>query len=152
MVQPIPEGYHSLTPYLYVKGAADAIQFYEKALGATEIMRLEAPGGLIGHAEIKIGNSHVMLADEHPDLDAIGPETRGGTTVSFCIYLEDVDAAFAKAIEAGGTEIRPLVDQFYGDRSGTFVDPYGHVWTLATHIEDLTPEEMSARMAEMHGE
>lgn len=149
MVQPIPEGYHTVTPYLYLQRATEAITFYKKAFGATEVMRLEGPGGTVAHAEVKIGDCHVMLADEHPDLGALGPETRGGTTVSFCVYFEDVDAAFAKAIAAGGTEQRPVQDQFYGDRSGTLVDPFGHVWTLATHVEDVTPEEAQKRMEAM---
>jgi PhnB protein len=149
MAQPIPEGYHSVTPYLYVKGAAAAIQFYEEALGAKELMRLEGPGGTLGHAEVQIGTSRIMLADEHPDMDVLGPQSRCGTTVGFCVYVPDVDTAFARAISAGGKEVRPVQDQFYGDRSGTLLDPFGHQWTIATHMEDLDQEEVERRMAEM---
>lgn len=149
MVQPIPDGYAGAIPYLFVKGAAKAIDFYKAAFGAEEVMRLDMPGGMIGHAEIKIGGDIVMLADEHEGMGALGPETRGGTTVGFCVYVEDVDAAFAKAIEAGGKEQRPVQDQFYGDRSGTFIDPFGHQWTLATHVEDVTPQLIAERMAAM---
>ena len=144
-VKPIPEGYHSVTPYLIVDGAAAAIEFYEKVFGATELMRMPAPGGRIGHAEIKIGDSHVMLADEHPDMGHRGPKSLGGTTISLLVYLDNVDAVFPRAIEAGGKIVRPVQDQFYGDRSGTLEDPFGHVWTLATHIEDIPPAEMAQR-------
>jgi len=144
-VKPIPEGYHSVTPYLAVDGAGAAIDWYVRALGATELFRMEH-GGKIGHAEIKIGDSHVMLADEHPEMNHIGPKTRGGATASFMIYLEDVDAAFRRALDAGATELQPLDDKFYGDRAGTLADPFGHVWTLATHVEDVAPEEMERRM------
>lgn len=147
-VQPIPDGYHSVTPYLLIKGAADAIAFYVKAFGAVEVMKLAGPDGKIGHAEIRIGNSHVMLADEHPDMGFLGPQSRGGTTVSLLIYSEDCDALFAQAIAAGATELRPLCDQFYGDRSGTVTDPWGHVWTVATHVEDVPPEEIDRRFKE----
>lgn len=149
-VQPIPDGFHSVTPYLIVKKAADAIEFYKQALGAEERMRLTGPDGVsVMHAELTIGDSVVMLADENPDMGFLGPESLGGTATGLCIYLEDVDSAFQRALEAGGTELRPLVDQFYGDRSGTFQDPYGHWWTLATHTEDLTPEEIDRRFQEM---
>ena len=144
--KPIPEGYHSVTPYLIVAGAADAIDFYARAFGAEEVLRMPM-GDRIGHAEILIGDSHVMLADEWPDMGHLGPKTRGGPTSSLMIYLPDVDAAFARAIAAGATEDRAVVDQFYGDRSGTLTDPFGHQWTLATHIEDVAPEEMEQRMA-----
>ena len=147
MVKPIPDGYHSVTPYLVVDGAADAIEFYKKAFGATEVFRMPM-GDRVGHAEIKIGDSHVMLADEFPDMDHLGPKNRGGTTVSLMVYVEDVDAAFPKAIAAGATEKRPLEDQFWGDRMGTLTDPFGHMWSLATHKEDVAPEEMQRRMAE----
>jgi PhnB protein len=147
-VKSVPDGYHSVTPYLAVDGAADAIDWYVRALGASEVFRMEHDGK-IGHAEIRIGDSHVMLADEAPELNHLSPKSRGGATASFMIYLDDVDAAFARAIEAGATEQRPVQDQFYGDRSGTLIDPFGHVWTIATHVEDVSPDEMEARMAAM---
>jgi PhnB protein len=146
-VKPIPEGYHSVTPYLIVDGAADAIDFYARAFGAEEVLRMPM-GDRIGHAEIRIGDSHVMLADEFPDMGHLGPKSRGGPTASLMIYLPDVDAAFARAIAAGATEARAVQDQFYGDRSGTLTDPFGHQWTLSTHVEDVSPEEMERRMAE----
>ena len=142
-----PSGYASVTPYLIVDGAAEAIDFYTDAFGAEEVMRMPM-GDRIAHAEIRIGDSHVMLADEHPDMDLLGPESRGGATASLMVYVEDVDATFAEAIEAGGVEERGVQDQFYGDRSGTLVDPFGHRWTIATHVEDVGPEEMQRRMAE----
>jgi len=151
-VQPIPAGYHSVTPYLLIRGASDAIAFYVRAFGATEVLRLTSPDGKIGHAEIRIGDSHIMLADEHPDMDFLGPQSRGGTTVSLLIYVEDADTVFAKALEAGASELRPLCDQFYGDRSGTVTDPWGHVWSIASRIEDLTPEEIQRRFQELYGE
>jgi len=144
-VKPIPEGYRSVTPYLIVGDAAGAIEFYKKALGATERMRFAAPGGKVGHAEVTIGDSVVMLADEFPDMGFRGPKSLGGSAVSLMVYVEDVDTAFRRAIAAGAKELRPVKDQFYGDRSGTFEDPYGHVWTLGTHIEDVSPEEMKRR-------
>lgn len=147
-VSPIPEGYHAVTPYLCVNGAADAIEFYKKAFGATELMRFGAPGGKIGHAEIKIGDSHIMLADEHPEMDFHGPQSIGGSPVHLHLYVEDVDSTFQQAISAGGEEVRPVKDQFYGDRSGTLKDPFGHIWHLSTHVEDVSPEEMEARMAQ----
>jgi PhnB protein len=143
-----PAGYAAVTPYLIVDGAADAIEYYKEAFGAEEVMRMPM-GDRIGHAEIRIGDSHVMLADEHPDMDLLGPESRGGATSSLMIYVEDVDSVFAEAIEAGATEERAVQDQFYGDRSGTLVDPFGHRWTIATHVEDVAPEEMQRRMAEL---
>ena len=144
-----PEGYHTVTPYLIIQGAAKAIEFYKQAFGATELMRLDAPGGTIGHAEIKIGDSIIMLADEHPEMGFRGPPALGGTPVCLMLYVEDSDAMFAQAIAAGGTLQKPLQDQFYGDRSGQLVDPFGHVWTIATHKEDLTPTEISARLTGM---
>jgi PhnB protein len=144
-VKPIPTQYRTVTPYLIVKGGAEAIEFYAKALGARERMRLPAPEGKIGHAELEIGDSVIMLADEFPEMQALSPNTLGGTPVSFCLYVEDVDARFKQAIAAGGRETRPLKDQFYGDRSGTFEDPFGHTWTIATHVEDVSPEEMGRR-------
>jgi PhnB protein len=132
-VRPIPEGYHTVTPYLTVKGAAEAIDFYKKAFGATELMRFDGPGGKVMHAELKIGDSPVMLGDEAPEMGALGPHSRGGSSVGLLIYVEDVDARFARAIAAGAKEVRPVKDQFYGDRSGTLTDPFGHQWTIATH-------------------
>jgi len=148
-VKPIPEGYHTVTPYLIVNNASEAIQFYKKALGAIEVLRLPSPDGKVMHAEIKIGDSMVMLADEFPDRDIRGPLSLGGSPVSICLYVEDVDKAFKRAVDAGGEESRPLQDQFYGDRSGTIKDPYGHNWTIATHKEDLTNDEIEKRFAEM---
>jgi PhnB protein len=144
-VKPIPDGYHSVTPYLIVQGAGRAIEFYKKAFGATEVMRFDGPGGRIGHAEIRIGNSPVMLADEYPDMGFRSPQALGGAGVSLMVYVEQVDAVFKRAIAAGAKELRPLTNQFYGDRSGTLQDPFGHVWTIATHLEDIAPEEMRKR-------
>lgn len=149
-IKPIPDGYHSVTPYIIIKGAAAAIDYYKSAFGATELFRMEHEGK-VGHAEIKIGDSPIMLADEHPEMNAFSPKTVGGTPVSLMIYVEDVDSMFKRAIELGGTEMKPLQDQFYGDRSGTLTDPFGHVWTVATHMEDLTPEEIDSRAAAAHG-
>lgn len=148
-VKPIPDGYHSITPYLIVGGAAQAIDFYKKAFGATELMRMPGPGGKIMHAEIKIGDSIVMLADEHPEMGARGPQSIGGTAVGLMIYVQDVDAVARQAQAAGAKVERPVQDQFYGDRSGQFIDPFGHKWTIATHKEDLTHEEIGRRMQEM---
>lgn len=148
-VKPIPDGYHTVTPYLIVQGAARAIDFYKQAFGASELMRLADPSGKVGHAEIRIGDSPVMLADEFPEMGVRGPLSLGGAAVHMLIYVEDVDARFAQAIAAGGKETRPLKDQFYGDRSGTLVDPFGHQWTLATHKEDLAPGEIDKRFAAM---
>ncbi len=148
-VKPIPDGYHTVTPYLFIQGAARALEFYQKALGATELMRFPVPDGRIGHAEMKIGDSMVMLADEHPEMGARGPKTLGGVASSICLYVEDVDALVAQAIAAGAKVLRPLQDQFYGDRTATLEDPFGHVWTIATHKEDVTMEEMQRRMAAM---
>ena len=147
-VKPIPEGYHSVTPYLIINGAAEAIEFYKKAFGATELFRMEHKGK-IGHAEIKIGDSPIMLADESTEMGYLGPKTLGGSPVSIMIYVEDVDTIYKQAISSGGEEVKPLQDQFYGDRSGTLKDPFGHVWHVATHKEDVTPEEMDKRMASM---
>jgi PhnB protein len=144
-VKAIPDGYHSVTPYLIISGATEAIAFYQKAFGATELMRISAPGGKIGHAEIKIGDSPIMLADEFPEMGYKSPQTLGGSPVSIMIYVDDVDTVFAQAIAAGGKEQRPVKDQFYGDRSGTLEDPFGHVWHVATHKEDVSAEEMEQR-------
>ncbi len=149
MVQAIPAAYAGVTPYLIVRDAARAIDFYKKAFGATEVMRLPAPGGKIGHAEIKIGEGMVMLADESPEMGHKSPQTLGGTPISLMFYVPDVDAQFAGAIGAGGTVTQPLKDQFYGDRSGTLTDPSGHIWTIATHTEDVAPDEMDRRMKAM---
>jgi PhnB protein len=147
-VKAIPEGYHSVTPYLRIRGASEAIEFYRRALGAVETVRMAMPDGRVGHAELKIGDSTIMLADEFPEMNIRGPQTLGGTSVSFCIYLEDSDSAFKRAVDAGAKVLRPVQDQFYGDRSGTVVDPYGHEWTLSTHKEDLSPEEFKKRTDE----
>lgn len=146
-VKPIPEGYHTVTPYLIIKGAAEAIEFYKKAFGATEVFRMAQPDGKIGHAEVQIGDSRIMLADEFPEMGYLGPSTLGGSSVSILLYVEDVDAVFNQAVAAGGVEQKPLEDKFYGDRMGSLVDPFGHVWHVGTHTEDVTPEEMEKRMA-----
>jgi PhnB protein len=147
--KPIPDGYHSVTPYLVVKGASRAIDFYKQAFGATELMRMEGPGGSIGHAEIKIGNSPVMLADEHPDMGFRSPQTLGGAGVSLMVYVDDVDEVFPRAVSAGAKELRAVQNQFYGDRSGTLEDPFGHVWTVSTHVEDVPSDEMLRRSREL---
>lgn len=145
-----PKGYHTATPYLVIKGAAAAIDFYKKVFSATEVMRMPGPEGVVMHAEIKIGDSMIMLADEFPDMGFRGPQALGGSPVGICLYFPDVDARFALALKNGATEKRPVQNQFYGDRSGTIIDPFGHLWTLATHVEDVAPEEMNRRFeAEM---
>ena len=148
MVDPIPAGYHSVTPYLAIDGAAQAIEYYKAAFGAEEVLRMPM-GDRIAHAEVRIGDSHVMLADEFPDMGHLGPKTRGGTTVSLMIYVADVDAVFARAVAAGGTASRPVENQFYGDRTGTLTDPFGHQWTIATHVEEVSIEECRRRMEAM---
>jgi PhnB protein len=145
-VKPIPEGYHSVTPYLSIKGAVKALEYYKKAFGAIELFRMEHEGR-IGHAEIKIGDSPIMLADEYPEMGSVSPQTLGGSPVGIMIYVENVDTIFKQAIDAGGVEKKALQDQFYGDRSGTLTDPFGHVWTVATHVEDVSPEEIEKRLA-----
>ena len=147
-VKPIPEGYHSVTPYLIVRGGGAAIEYYQKAFGAVELFRMAAPGGAVGHAEIKIGDSIIMLADEHPAGGHNGPQSIGGTPVSLMIYVEDVDTVFERAITAGGTVKERLQDKFYGDRMGTLVDPFGHIWHIATHKEDVPMDEMERRAKE----
>ena len=147
-VKPIPDGYPVVSPYLVVDGAAAAIDFYTKVLGATERMRMPGPDGRIGHAELQIGDSVVMLADEFPDQGFRSPKGIGGTPVSLGVYVEDVDTVFARAVEAGAKPLRDVTDQFYGDRSGQFEDPFGHVWSVATHIEDVPPDEMEKRAAQ----
>jgi len=144
-VKPIPEGYHTATPYLFIRGAARAIEFYKQAFGATEVLRLEQPDGRIGHAEIKIGNSPIMLADEVPEMGYRSPQSLGGSSASILLYVEDVDALSNQAIAAGAKVLRPVEDQFYGDRTGNFADPFGHFWSIATHKEDISPEEMRSR-------
>ena len=145
-VKPIPEGYHSVTPYLIVRGAADAIDFYKKAFGAVELFRMPSPDGKIGHAEIKIGDSPIMIADEYPEMGYLGPQSIGGSPVSLMIYVEDVDTVFNQAVAAGATVKEALQDKFYGDRIGTLVDPFGHRWHVSTHKEDVSMEEMQERM------
>jgi len=152
-VKPIPEGYHSVTPYLILKGAAAALDFYKKAFGATELFRFPMPDGKIGHAEIKIGDSHIMLADEpqdepHQQMGFKAPKSLNGTSVGIMLYVENVDAVAKQAVAAGAKEVRPVVDQFYGDRSGTFLDPFGHGWTIGTHKEDISPEELQRRASQ----
>ncbi len=148
-VSPIPTGYHAVTPYLIIDGAAKALDYYAAVFGAKEVLRMPGPNGEIGHAEIMIGDSHVMLADEHPQLGYRGPQAGAPTSSSLMVYVPDVDATFAKAIAAGAKEQRAVADQFYGDRSGTLTDPFGHVWTISTHVEDVTPEEIQKRLAAM---
>jgi PhnB protein len=145
VVKPVPEGYHTVTPYLILDAAGDAIAFYRKALGAEEVMRIGGPGGKIGHAEIRIGDSRIMLADEHPELQALSPKTIGGSPVSIHLYVEDVDTAVERAVAAGAKLIRPVADQFYGDRVGGIEDPFGYRWFIATHKEDLTIDEIHRR-------
>ena len=145
-VRPIPEGYHSITPYLVISEAARAIDWYKQAFGAQQTLRMEDPTtGKIGHAEMKIGDSHIMLADEYPDMGYRSPKTLGGAGISLLLYVKDVDGTVKQAVDAGAKIERPLQDQFYGDRTGTIQDPFGHVWTIATHIEDVSPEEMLER-------
>ncbi|HXM93835.1 MAG TPA: VOC family protein [Candidatus Dormibacteraeota bacterium] len=146
-IKPIPEGYHTVTPYLIVNDGARAIQFYKKAFGAKELMRMAAPDGKIGHAEIKIGDSPIMLADENPKMGARSPQSLGGSPVSILLYVADVDAVFNQAVAAGGKVDRPVADQFYGDRTGGLTDPFGHVWYISTHKEDVSPDEMKKRAA-----
>lgn len=149
-VKAIPDGYEGITPYIICRNAESAIEFYTRAFGATELFRIGEPG-MVGHAEIKVGNAIIMLADEHPDMGALSPESIGGTPVSLMIYVENVDEFTEKAIAEGLKVERPVADQFYGDRSGLFVDPFGHKWAFATHIEDVSPEEMNTRAAAMYG-
>lgn len=144
-VRPIPEGYRSVTPYLHLQGAADAIDFYKRAFRATEVMRMTQPDGRVGHAELMIGDSMVMLADESPEMGIKGPRSIGGTPVTIHIYVEDVDATVDRAVAGGAKVLRPIENQFYGDRSGQIEDPYGHKWGVATHVEDVPPEEMEKR-------
>ena len=149
-VKPIPDGYEGITPYLICKNAEAAIEFYKKAFGATELFRVGGPG-MVGHAEMKLGNAIFMLADEFPDMGALSPQTIGGSPVSLYVYVEDVDSFTEKAVAEGLEVMKPVTDQFYGDRSGAFKDPFGHIWGFATHKEDLTPEELSERAKAAHG-
>jgi PhnB protein len=144
-VKPIPDGYHSITPYLMTKGAADAIEFYKRAFGAAELFKMDMPGGKIGHAEIRIGDSRIMLADDCGGESPFRSPQPGGSPIGLHVYVENVDAVFAQAIDAGAKAIRPVQDQFYGDRTGTLEDPFGHIWFIATHKEDLSPNEIKQR-------
>jgi PhnB protein len=150
-VKPIPDDYPRVSPYLHIEGAASAIEFYKSVFGATERLRMDGPDGRIGHAELSIGASVVMLADEHPEMGVKGPNAYGGSPVVLSIYVEDVDATVAKATEAGATVLRPIADQFYGDRTCQIRDPFGHGWSIQTHVEDVPPDEMMRR-AEEQGE
>jgi len=150
-VKPIPEGYHSVTPYLIIRGAAEAIEFYKKAFGAVELFRFPSPDGKVGHAEIRIGDSPIMLADEYPPMGYKGPQSIGGSPVSLMIYVEDVDTIYNQAVTAGAAVKEALQDKFYGDRTGTLVDPFGHVWHISTHKEDVSMEEMERRAKAAHG-
>lgn len=145
----IPDGYHSVTPYLSIKGASDAIEFYKMAFNATELFRLDMPGGTIGHSEIQIGNSRIMIADPCDDVSFGDPKTLGGSTVGLYVYVDNVDEIYSQSVAAGAKSVTPVEDQFYGDRTGTIEDPYGHRWFLATHKEDLTPEELNKRAEEL---
>jgi PhnB protein len=148
-VKPIPDGYPRVTPYLIVDGGEAAIGFYTKVLGATERMRMPSPGGRIGHAELELGDGLIMLADEHPEMEILGPRSVGGSPVTINAYVDDVDSVFDRAIAEGATSKRPVENQFYGDRSGQFEDPFGHRWSIATHVEDVPPDEMAKRAAAM---
>lgn len=148
-VKAIPAGYEGVTPYLICKNAEGAIDFYKRAFGAVELFRIGSPG-MVGHAELKIGNAIFMMADEHPQMGIHSPETVGGTPVHLLVYVADVDAFTEKAVDEGMEVLKPVEDQFYGDRSGQYKDPYGHIWSFATHIEDVSPEEMNSRAAAMY--
>ena len=150
-VKPIPDGYPRVTPYLNVDGASAAIDFYSKVFGATERMRMPSPGDRIGHAELEIGDSIIMLADEHPEMGVRGPKAIGGSPVTIHVYVDDVDGVFELAVKEGATATRQVEDQFYGDRSGQFEDPFGHRWSVATHVEDVPADEMAKRMTEAMG-
>jgi len=150
-VKAIPDGYPRITPYLGIDGASDAIEFYGTVFGATERMRMPAPGGKVGHAELQIGDSVIMLADEFPDMGVRSPKSVGGSPVTLSLYVDDVDQVFDRAVQAGASSLRPVEDQFYGDRTGVFEDPFGHLWSVATHVEDVPPEEIQKRAAAMAG-
>ena len=151
IVKPIPDGYHTITPYLTARNANEAIEFYKTAFGAVEVGRLVMPDGGIAHAEIKIGDSNIMITEESEDWGNISPQTLKGSPVNLCIYVEDVDAVFAQALAAGAKTKMEVEDQFYGDRMGTLTDPYGHIWSILTHIEEVSFEEMQKRMDAMFG-
>src|SRR5262245_42614352 len=148
-VKPVPDGYHSVTPYLVVDAGAKALDFYKQVFGATERMRMPGPGGKIGHAEMRIGDSAIMLADEHPEMGARGPRAYGGAAVSLHLYVPDVDATVKKAVDAGAKMLQPVQDKFYGDRMGTIEDPFGHHWHVSTHTEDVSHDEIARRAAAM---
>lgn len=148
-VKPVPDGYPRVSPYLCVAGAAAAIDFYKRIFGATERMRMGAPGGKVGHAELQIGDSVIMLADEYPEMHIVGPKTIGGSPVTISVYVDAVDEVFEQAVESGAKVLRPVENQFYGDRSGQFEDPFGHRWSVATHVEDVSPDEMAKRAAKL---
>lgn len=148
-VKPVPDGYHTVTPYLACADAAQAIAFYKKAFGAKELLRIPGPGGKIGHAELRIGDSRVMLADEYRDMDFLGPLSRGGSAVHLHIYMPNADKVVERAVEAGAKVVQPLEDKFYGDRTGSVQDPFGHVWHIATHVEDVPPRELRKRAEKM---
>ena len=150
-VQPIPDGYPQVTPYLFVDNAQAAIDFYSSVFGATERMRMPGPDGRIGHAELQLGDSLLMVADEFPDMGGRSPRTVGGSPVIVSVYVEDVDSVFERAVQAGATAVRPVETQFYGDRAGQFEDPFGHQWSVATHVEDVPPDEMERRVAQAMG-
>lgn len=148
-VKAIPDGFHAVTPYLSLRNAGEALAFYKRAFGARELMRMEMPGsGKIGHAEMKIGDSIVMMADEFPEMDFLGPKSRGGTSVTLHLYVRDCDRVFETAVAAGARVVRPLKDEFYGDRTGTIEDPFGHIWSVSTHKEELTQAQVRRRMEE----
>ncbi|CAJ60246.1 MULTISPECIES: VOC family protein [Frankia] len=151
-ISPIPDDYPRLCPYLCVDGAAAAIEFYASVLGATERMRLAGPGGTVAHAELALGDSVLMLSDEFPEMGAVSPASVGGSPVTISLYVEDVDATYDRALAAGATAVRPVADQFYGDRSGQFTDPFGHRWSIASRVEQVPPQEMAARMSAMGGD
>jgi len=146
-VKPVPDGYPSLTPYLIVRDGAAAVAFYQTVFGARLRMKLDGPGGKVGHAELEIGNSVVMLADEHPEMGALAPPSVGGTPVGLHLYLDEVDAVAKKAVANGAILKRPVENQFYGDRLGSIVDPFGHLWHISTHVEDVAPDEIARRAA-----
>ena len=148
-VHHIPEGYHAVTPYLIIKDAAKAIEFYKNVFGATEVFRMDGPGGKVGHAELQIGDSRIMLADEHPEMGYRSATTIGASPISLYVYLPDCDDVVKRAVAAGADLKKPVQDQFYGDRSGTIHDPFGHVWTVATHVEDVSKEELEERMKKL---
>ena len=146
-VNPIPDGYNSVIPYLYIKGAAKAVEFYKSVFGATQFVRMDGPDGSVMHAEMRIGDSMIMLSDEHPKMGALSPQSVGGSPITLHLYVENVDAVIQKAVDAGAKLDRPVKDQFYGDRTGSLTDPFGHKWYVATHVEDVSPEELKKRAA-----